>query len=160
MFFSLLAPFKVMWKFRAMPATAGNQILFYKLSPDQQTGNQAGSINTVIVTWSVLYVVQVKKALGRDSFYPAPYSKKLPLVILDCNISCSDGSGSKFFDPGRVNFLWLYQVGSGQPFMVWVRIWKISPKNIKFFNFYCFGLGRPLIYCGSKVSSGRVRAHL
>jgi len=37
---------------------------------------------------------------------------------------------------GRVNFLWL---GSGQPFMVWVRIWKISPKNVNFFNFFPFG---------------------
>jgi len=34
---------------------------------------------------------------------------------------------------GRVNFLWL---GLGQPFMVWVWISKISPKNIKFFNFF------------------------
>jgi len=77
----------------------------------------------------------------------------------------SDGAGSKFFDPSRINFLWL---GSGQPFMVWV--WKISPKNVKFFNFYplgqknLFGLSQkvpgskvdqPLIYCGSKVSSGQ-----
>jgi len=69
--------------------------------------------------------------------------------------------------PGRVNFFWL---GSGQPFMVWVRILKISPKNFKFFNFFPFGSkkidsgrkvpgskpGLLLIYCGSKVSSGRV----
>jgi len=48
----------------------------------------------------------------------------------------SDGSRSKIFDPGPVNFLWL---GSGQPFMVLVRIRKISPKNIKFFNFFSFG---------------------
>jgi len=31
------------------------------------------------------------------------------------------------------------RVGSGQPFMVWIRIRKISPKNIKFFNFFPFG---------------------
>jgi len=81
----------------------------------------------------------------------------------------SDGSGSKTSDPGWVNVLWL---GSGQPSMVWV--WKISPKNVKFFSFYPSGLknyfrsgkkvhgskaGQPLIYCGSKVSSGRVGAH-
>jgi len=73
---------------------------------------------------------------------------------------------------GPVNFFcsgWVRQ-------MVWVWIWKISPKNIKVFNFFPFrskkiSLGRvekylgrkgrqPLIYCGSKVSSGRVRAHL
>jgi len=54
-------------------------------------------------------------------------------------------------------------------------IWKISPKNAKLFNFFplykknLFGLGQkvpglkagwPLIYCRSKVCSGRVRAHL
>jgi len=59
--------------------------------------------------------------------------------------------------------------------MVWVWTLKISPKNVKFSNFSlrvkksCFGSGRkvpgsqpgrPLIYCGPKVSSGRVRAHL
>jgi len=38
-----------------------------------------------------------------------------------------DGSGSKFFDP-----VW---VGSGQPSMILVLVWKISPKNVKFFNF-------------------------
>jgi len=53
--------------------------------------------------------------------------------------------------------------------MVWVWIWKISPKNIKFFNFFYLRsgqnvpgskAGQPLIYCGSKVCSVRVRAHL
>jgi len=96
----------------------------------------------------------------------------------------------KFFDffpfmlvmgPGQNFLTWVgsgqffvAQVGSGQPFVVWVWIWKFSPKNTKFFNFFPFeskkiALGRivpgskpgqPLIYCGSKVSSGRVRAHL
>jgi len=33
----------------------------------------------------------------------------------------------------------LTRVGSGQPFMVWVWIWKISPKNVKFFNFFPMG---------------------
>jgi len=86
-------------------------------------------------------------------------------------VSPSDGSGSKFFDPGWVNFLWLGLgwVRSGQPSMIWVWVWKIPPKNIKFFkkNLFWFGqkvpgwkAGRPLIFCGSKVSSGRVKAHL
>jgi len=62
--------------------------------------------------------------------------------------------------------------------MVWVKIWKISTKNVKFFNCSpfgskknCLGSGRKvpgskpgwhLIYCGSKskLRSGRVRAHL
>jgi len=63
-------------------------------------------------------------------------------------------------------------VGSSQPFMVWVWILKISPKNVTLFNLFPFDPkknlfgsgqkvprskpGRPLIYCGSKVSSGWV----
>jgi len=62
----------------------------------------------------------------------------------------------------------LARVGLGQPFLVWVR--KISTKNPKFLIFP-FGskkslwvmskvpgsnTGQPLIYCGSKVSLGRV----
>jgi len=79
------------------------------------------------------------------------------------SLQISDGSRSKFFDPG----------GLGQPFMVWVWIWKISPKNVKFSslrikkNLFGSGwkvprskAGQPLIYCRSKVSSGRVRTHL
>jgi len=56
-------------------------------------------------------------------------------------------------------------------YMSWVWVWKISPKKINFFHFFPFeskkissgpGLnaGWPLIYCGSKVCSGQVRAHL
>jgi len=48
-------------------------------------------------------------------------------------VGYSDGSGSKQFGPGWVNFLWL---GLGQPSMVWV--WKISPRNVKCFNFFHF----------------------
>jgi len=61
-------------------------------------------------------------------------------------LSPSDGSGSKNFDPGRVNFLWL---GSGQPFMVWVCISKISPKKPQFF--FPFG--------SKKIASSRVRKY-
>jgi len=76
------------------------------------------------------------------------------------------GPGQKF----------LTGVESGQPFMVWVWIGKISPKNVKFLNFFLLQVkknllgsgwkvprskaGQPLIYSGSKVSSGWVRAHL
>jgi len=71
--------------------------------------------------------------------------------------------------PGQNFLTW---VRSGKLFMVWVWIWKISPKNVKFFDFFPFGSkkissgwvkkypGQSLINCGSKVSSGRVRAHL
>jgi len=57
--------------------------------------------------------------------------------------------------------------------MVWVWDWKISPKNVKFFLFGSKKISSGqvkkypdqrqvglLIYCGSKVSSGRVMAHL
>jgi len=68
-----------------------------------------------------------------------------------------DGSQSKF----------LTQVELGKPFLVRVWVWKISPKNHKFFNFFTFGLkkslqvsqkvpgsiaGRPLIYAGQKYA--------
>jgi len=98
---------------------------------------------------------------------------KSSLVLFTCLYSCSDGSGSKIFDSGQVrsNFCCLSQVGSDQPSLVWVWIWKISSKNVKFLNFCPSSQknviwsgqkvprskqGRPLIYCRSKVCSGRV----
>jgi len=56
-------------------------------------------------------------------------------------INSSDGYGSKIFDPGWFgsNFCCSGWVGSGQPSLIWVWIWKISPKNIKFFNFLPIG---------------------
>jgi len=84
------------------------------------------------------------------------------------------GLGQKFLIRVGSGQFFVALVGSGQPFMVWVWIWKFSPKNVKFLNFFPFGskkslwaekylgmkAGQPLIYCGSKVSSGQVRAHL
>jgi len=43
------------------------------------------------------------------------------------------GPGQNFY-PGQANFLWL---GLGQASLVWVL--KISPKNIKFFDFFPSG---------------------
>jgi len=62
--------------------------------------------------------------------------------------------------PGQFSLLGLGQVGSGQPSLAWV--WKISPKDVKFFSFFPVRskTSRPLIDCGSKVSSDRVWAHL
>jgi len=42
-------------------------------------------------------------------------------------------------ETGRVGSgqFFVARVGPGQPFMVWV--WKIFPKNVKFFNFFPFG---------------------
>jgi len=109
--------------------------------------------------------------------------KRIISSLTQCqSMFVSDGSRSKFFDPGQVGSIFCGSgwVGLGQPFMVWVWIWKISPKNVKFFNFFpfvakkLFGLvrkapglnaGRPLFLWGSKVNSGwvrlgQVRAHL
>jgi len=88
----------------------------------------------------------------------------------------SDGYGSNFCSSGWVRstdsmIFCLMQVrirrkiiGLGQPSMVWVWVWKISPKNVKFFSLRVkkkslWGgskASRPLIYCKSKVSSGQV----
>jgi len=66
--------------------------------------------------------------------------------------------------PGQ-NFM--TRVGLGQQFMFWVWIWKIPPKNVKFFNFCPLGqnkslrvgskAGWPLIFYGvkSKLGSGQ-----
>jgi len=67
----------------------------------------------------------------------------------------------------RLGQFFVARVGSGQPFLVWV--WKISPNNIKFSNFFhsgkknCFESGQevpwskaghPLIHCGAKSMLG------
>jgi len=68
-------------------------------------------------------------------------------------------------------------MGLGQPSLAWACIWKISPKNLRFYNFFpldqkkSLGVrskvlgsktGQPHIYCAVKsmLGSGRVRAHL
>jgi len=82
------------------------------------------------------------------------------------NITSSDGSRSKFFDPDRVR--------TGQPSMVMVWIWKISPQNVKFFptdqkksprvrsKSTCAkgGSASYLLRVKSMLGLGRVRAHL
>jgi len=47
------------------------------------------------------------------------------------------GLGQFFLTWVRLGQFFVARVGSHQPFMVWV--WKISPKNVKFFNFFPFG---------------------
>jgi len=58
------------------------------------------------------------------------------------------GPGQIFFTRVGSGQFFVGRVGLCQPFMVWVWIWKICPKNIKFFNFLPFG--------SKKISSGRV----
>jgi len=74
------------------------------------------------ITWieCILVMGPGQKILTRVG---STFSKRLTF-----SVSSSDGSGSKTFD--KV---------SGKPFMVWVWIWKIFPKNITFFNFFPFG---------------------
>jgi len=68
--------------------------------------------------------------------------------------SNSDGSSSEIFDPGQVRSIFCCSgwVGSGQPSLVWFWIWKISPKNTRFFNFFPSGQ--------KKISSDRVKKYL
>jgi len=76
------------------------------------------------------------------------------------------GLGPNFLSWVRSDQFFVAQIGLGQPSLVWV--WKISLKNTKFLNFCRLGqknlfglgqkvprfkLGRPLIYCKSKVWS-------
>jgi len=39
----------------------------------------------------------------------------------------------------QVGSIFVARVGSGKPFLVWVWVWKISPKNPKFVKFFPFG---------------------
>jgi len=71
------------------------------------------------------------KAKLRMKVLGLPFDSNLKII--------DDGFRSKNFDPGRANFC-----GSGLPFMVWVWIGKISPKNVKFFNFFPFGSKKSL----------------
>jgi len=79
---------------------------------------------------------------------------------LDMQCICSrDGSGSKIFDPGRVSHLWFgFEFGNLPRKMSNFSIFSLRVKK------NLFGSGqkvpgskasRPLIYCGSKVSSGQ-----
>jgi len=76
-------------------------------------------------------------------------SKKAFHMSSATDLAISDGSGSGQFFVARV--------GLGQPPIVWVRIWKISPKNVKFFNFFPSGQ-KKLIWVESE--STRIKAGL
>jgi len=61
---------------------------------------------------------------------------------------------SKFFDPGRVRsiFCGSCRVVSGQSSMV--LVWKITLKNVKFFNFFPWGQ-KNLFGLGQKVPGSK-----
>jgi len=65
------------------------------------------------------------------------------------------GPGQKFLT--RVGSIFVARVGSGQVSHLWFgfRIWKISPKNVKFFNFFPFG-SKKLLRVG--LESTRIKA--
>jgi len=96
---------------------------------------------------------------------PGRQSGVIPITPLrPPSVSCyypqaSDGSGSKIFDPGWIGSIFCGSgwVGWGQTFIVWVWILKISPKNVKFFNFFPSGQKKSL-WVGSE--STRVGLYL
>jgi len=126
---------------------------------------------SVILKWMIRSFYGFKKNLmktpknlpwGDFTFQECPIIIKIILCCMDLQES-SDGSRSKLF------VAWVTWEGSSQPSLVWV--WKISPKKLKFFNFFFSDqknltrlgqkvpgskTGWPLIYCGSKVCWGWV----
>jgi len=82
--------------------------------------------------------------------------------------SASEGSGVKIFDPGWVGSIFVAHDRLGQLLLVWV--WKISPKNTKFFSFFPsdwvnkYRLVSLLFTAGQRVKSmlefGQVSSHL
>jgi len=72
--------------------------------------------------------------------------------------------GQKFLTQVRLGQFFVAWVELGQPFMIGFEFGKFPLKMSKFFRsgqkVPGSKVGRPLIYCGSKVSSGQVRAHL
>jgi len=87
------------------------------------------------------------------------------------------GPGQNFLTLVGLGQFFVARVRSGRPFMVWVRIWKISPKNVQFSIFFPSGqkkllwvvsestrvkdgLASYLLRVKSKLGSGQVRAHL
>jgi len=65
------------------------------------------------------------------------------------------GLGQKLLTRVGSDQFFVARVGSGLTFMIWVWILKISPKNVKFFNFLLFG-SKKLLRVGSE--STRVEA--
>jgi len=66
---------------------------------------------------------------------------------------CCYGSGSKFFDLGQVGSIFC---GLSQQSMVWIWVWKISTKNVKFFHFFPF-VSKKSHCVGSKSSRAKGR---
>jgi len=89
-----------------------------------------------------------------------------PLIncqVLDSILPLVMGPGQKLLTQVRSGQFFEPWVGSGQLSMV--RVWKISLKNVKFFNFFPLGqvkggLASYLLLIKSLLGPGRVRAHL
>jgi len=84
--------------------------------------HQTNYLNLRMVSNSIFFIDVARSANRPYNDYPG----------IECGLSYPFGlivmGGDKKF---------LTWVGSGQPSMVWV--WKISPKNVKFFNFFPSG---------------------
>jgi len=82
----------------------------------------------------------------------------LIFALNERQVTCSDGSGSKFFDLGRVSHLgFTFGLGKFPLKMSNFSVFSLQVKK----NLFGLGqkvpgskLGQPLIYCESKVSSG------
>jgi len=126
----------------------------------------SGWVKKISIGWAKKYPCQSQVSLWFTVGYARDKVGSRPMSTLDRKpraVKISYGSTSKIFDPGLGHFL-VARVSH-----LWV--WKISHKNPKFFNFSfliknCIGLGQkirrpktgwPLIYCESKVCSGRVK---
>jgi len=60
-----------------------------------------------------------------------------PLINWGSKVSSGRVAGQKNLT--WVRSIFVARVESDQPFMVWIWVRKISPKNVKFFNFYPSG---------------------
>jgi len=61
--------------------------------------------------------------------------KKIIFIVFRFRVEASDGSGSKIFDPGRVNFLWL---GSGWVSHLWFGFeYGKFPLKMSNFSIFC-----------------------
>jgi len=106
-----------------------------------------------------LYWVQEAHLVEAESFQKKPTffeTALIPWVLFTINtwnfcwtkfIAVMGPDQKNLTQVGKGQFL-VAHVGSGQPSMVWIWIWKISPKNI---NFFTFG--------SKKISSGQVKKY-
>jgi len=80
-----------------------------------------------------------KTIIRKRGCYASGYSEmkgKIANIHMDEESFLVMSPGQKFLTRVRSCQFFVARVGSGQPFMVWVWISKISPKTVKFSNFF------------------------